>query len=110
MVKRTTLLMLLLFCLLIVVPGFAHSQESMVVGKWACKATGDTIELLENHTCTVDSMGFRYPGKWTLSKSDIKVEAGQIVLKGSFDGKNIIVEDAVMHNKYTYNKVLKTEK
>ncbi len=105
--KRATLLMLLLFCLLTAVLGCAHSQESRIIGKWECKVTGDRIELLKDHTCTVDSMGFHYPGKWTLSKSDIKVEAGQIVLNGSFDGKNIAVVDALMHNKYTFEKVVK---
>jgi len=107
MAKKTIPLMLL-FCLLAAL-ACAHSQGSKIVGKWACKATGDRIELLEDRTCTVDSMGFQYPGKWTLSQSDIKVVAGQIVLKGSFDGKNIIVEDAIMHNKYTFDKVLETK-
>lgn len=54
-------------------------------------------------------MGFQYSGRWIMSKSDITVEAGQIVLKGSFDGKNITVEDAVMHNKYTFEKVVETK-
>jgi hypothetical protein len=55
-------------------------------------------------------MGFQYSGKWTLSKSDMKVEAGQIVLRGSFDGKKITVEDAIMHNKYVFEKVVETKK
>jgi len=54
-------------------------------------------------------MGFQYSGKWTLSKSEIKIEAGQIVLKGSFDGTNISVEDAIMHNKYLFKKVVGTK-
>jgi len=103
-VKKAALLILLLFYVLIV-PGCGSSQETKIMGKWVCKSSDDRMELSEDHTCTVSSMGIQYPGRWTVSKSDIKVEAGQIVLKGSFDGKNIIAEDAVMHSKYTFEKV-----
>jgi hypothetical protein len=96
---------LLTFCLLTFL-GCASSQESGLIGKWVCKASGDRMELLADHTCTVSSMGFQYPGKWTVSKSDIKIEAGQVEMKGNFDGKNIITEDAIMHNKYVYEKVV----
>lgn len=53
-------------------------------------------------------MGFHYPGAWTLSQSASKIEAGQIVLNGGFDGKNIEAEEAIMHNKYTFEKAVKT--
>jgi hypothetical protein len=109
MAKRATSLMLLFFCLLIVALGCTHSQEPKIIGKWECKATGDRMELLEDHTCKVDSMGFHYPGKWALSKSDVKVEAGQIVLKGSFDGNDITVEEAIMHGKYTFERIVETK-
>jgi hypothetical protein len=107
MVKKATSLMLLLSCLLLAVLGCSHSQEPKILGKWVCKMTDDRIELLKDHTCTVDSMGLHYPGKWTLSGSSIKVEAGQIVLNGSFDGNNIEVVEAIMHSKYTFEKVVK---
>ncbi len=58
--------------------------------------------IIEGHSCVVDSMGFHYSGQWSVSKSEVKVEAGQIALKGSFDGKNLVVEDANMHTKYTF--------
>jgi hypothetical protein len=54
-------------------------------------------------------MGFEYPGTWTVSKSDIRIEAGQVEMKGSFDGKDIVAEDAVMHNRYVYEKVVETK-
>lgn len=81
------------------------SQESKATGKWVCKASGDRMQLAENHTCSIASMGFEYAGKWTLANSDIKIDAGQVVMNGVFDGKTITVEDAAMHNKYIYERV-----
>jgi hypothetical protein len=106
-VKRAASLMLLFYILTVL--GCASSQEPTIVGKWECKASGDKMELSKDHSCTVDSMGFHYPGKWTASKSEVKIEAGQIVLKGSFDGKDITVEEAIMHNKYTFEKIGETK-
>src|SRR5574337_701307 len=108
MVKRARSLILMLFCVLTVL-GCTSSQEPKIIGKWVCKVTGDRMELSADHTCMVYSIGFHYMGRWTVSKSDIKVEAGQIVLKGSFDGKSIVAEDALMHNKYTFEKVVGSE-
>lgn len=95
----------LVACCLLTLLGCASQQESRVIGKWVCKASGDRIELAKNHTCTVSSMGFQYAGKWAVSESGITIEADQVVMKGSFDGKNIVAEDAIMHNKYVYEKV-----
>lgn len=81
------------------------SQESKIVGTWVCKSSNDRMELLANHTCTISSMGFQYPGKWTVAEGGIRVDAGQVVMTGSFDGKNIVAEDAIMHNKYVYERV-----
>jgi len=65
-VKKAASQILLSLCVLTVL-GCASSQESRIIGKWVCKASGDRMDLLENHTCTVSSMGFQYPGKWTVS-------------------------------------------
>jgi hypothetical protein len=107
-VKKKAFQILLPFCLAMLL-GCTNSQESRVVGKWACKASGDRMELLENHTCTVSSMGIQYPGRWTVSESGIKIDAGQVVMKGSLDGKNIVAEDTIMHNKYVYEKLSETK-
>lgn len=88
----------------------AAHQESKIVGKWVCKSSGDRMELLENHTCVVSSMGFQYTGKWTTTNSDIKIDAGQVVMQGKFDGKTIVAEDTTMHNKYVYEKVEEANK
>ena len=100
----------LLFLCLSVVFGCASSQESRLIGKWVCKASDDRMELLGNHTCTVYSMGFQYMGTWAVSKSDIKIETREIVMNGSFDGKNIVAEDAIMHNKYVFEKAVETKR
>ncbi len=105
--KRAASLVLLFYVLTIL--GCASSQETKITGKWVCKTTGDKMELAEDHTCMVYSMGFHYSGRWSVSKSGIKIEAGQIVLKGSFDGKNIVAEETVMHGKYTFEKVVETK-
>ncbi len=104
MVKRSTSLMLF-FCCLLIVLGCSRVQESKIIGKWSCNATGDRMELFEDHTCILYSMG-HYTGRWAVSKSGIKVEAGQIVLIGSLDGEHMTVEDNNMHNKYTFEKVV----
>ena len=103
MVKRAASLMLL-FCCLLTVLGCSHAEESKIAGKWSCKATGDRLELLEDRTCSLYSMGFHYTGRWAISKSGIKVEAGQIVLNGRLDGEHMTVEDSNMHSKYTFEK------
>lgn len=102
--RKAVCLVLLSVCLSTVF-GCASSQETQLVGKWVSKASGDRMELLANHTCTISSMGFQYQGKWTAAASGINIDAGQVTMKGSFDGKNILAEDAVMHNKYVYEKV-----
>lgn len=102
--------LILLFFYAVTALGCAVSEEPKIIGKWVCKTTGDRMELSKGHACTLDSMGFHYSCTWTVSKSDIKVEAGQIVLKGSFDGNNIVVEDAVMHSKYIFEKVAETKR
>ena len=101
--RKAVCRILVSFCLLTVL-GCA-SQESKIVGTWVCKSSNDRMELLANHTCTISSMGFQYPGKWTVAEGGIRIDAGQVVMTGSFDGKNIVAEDAIMHNKYVYERV-----
>jgi hypothetical protein len=100
---------ILLLCYVSTFLGCASSQESNLIGKWICKTSGDRMQLSKDRTCTISSMGFEYSGTWTVSKSDIRIEAGQVEMKGSFDGKDIVAEDAVMHNKYVYEKVGETK-
>jgi len=107
--KNTVLLILLVVCLATLFGCTASQQESKIAGKWLCKASGDRMDLLGNHTCTVYSMGFQYTGKWTVSNSDVKIEAGQVVMSGKFDGKTIVAEDAMMHNKYVYEKIVEAK-
>jgi hypothetical protein len=102
--KRAASIALLILCLSTII-GCAPSQDSKIAGKWVCKKSGDMMKLSADHTCVVYSLGFKLVGKWTMSKSDIKIEAGQIVLTGTFDGKNIVAEDAIMHFKYVFEKL-----
>jgi hypothetical protein len=104
-VRKAACQILLSWCLVTVL-GCAFPQESSITGKWVCKASGDRMELAANHTCTVYSMGFPYPGTWSVTKGAIKIDAGQVAMKGSFDGDTIVAEDAIMHNKYVYEKVV----
>lgn len=99
---------LLMFVFALTIPCCTSSQDTRLIGKYVCRATGDVMELSKDHTGTVDSMGFHYTGKWSASKSEIRIEAGPVVLTGSFDGRNIAAEDAVMHNKYTFERVAET--
>jgi len=54
------------------------------------------------------SIGQHYHGRWSVSKSNVKIEAGPVVLIGSFDNENIVAEETVMHGKFTFEKVATT--
>ena len=107
--QKSVFQILFLACLLTFL-GCASSSESRITGKWICKSSGDRIDLSENHACTVYSMGVQYTGKWTSSKSDIKIDAGQVLIVGKLDGNTIVAEDVTMHNKYVYEKIGETKK
>jgi hypothetical protein len=102
MVKKAALLILLFSVLAL---GCTSLQESKIAGRWACKKTGDTMQLLEDHTCMIYSVGHHYQGRWSVSRSNITIEAGPIVLKGVYDDKKIEAEETVMHGKFTFEKV-----
>jgi hypothetical protein len=102
MVKKAASL-ILLFCALTL--GCTSLQESKIAGRWVCRKTGDTMQLLEDHSCMIYSIGAHYQGRWSVSKSSIEIDAGPIVLKGSFDGKNIAAEEIVMHGKFIFEKI-----
>lgn len=102
-VKRAASLVMIFYFFTVL--SCTSSQDQRLIGKWECKKTGDRIELSGNHACTLYSMGFHYSCRWAVSKSDIKIEADQIVLKGSFDDKKIVAEDGAMHYTYVFEKV-----
>jgi hypothetical protein len=106
-VKRTASLMLLFYVVMVL--GCTSSQDPRIIGKWVCKTTGDKMELSKGHSCTMDSMGFHYSGRWRVSKSDVTIEADRIGLKGKFDGKNLVLEDAIMHYQYIFEKIVETK-
>ncbi len=107
---RKSVFQILLLASLLTFLGCASSLESRITGKWVCKSSGDRMDLSGNHTCTVYSMGVQYTGKWTSAKSDIKIDAGQVMMVGKLDGNTIVAEDVTMHNKYVYEKIGETKK
>ncbi len=89
--------------------GCTSLDESRISGKWICKKTGDTMQLLEDHFCMIYSIGHHYQGRWSVSKSNIRIEAGPVVLIGGFDGNTIVAEETVMHGKFTFEKIDETK-
>ncbi|HEX9020975.1 MAG TPA: hypothetical protein VF903_06920 [Nitrospirota bacterium] len=60
---------------------------------------------MEDHSCLIYSIKQHYEGRWSVSGSTIRIEAGPVVLTGSFDGKKIEAEETVMHGKFIFEKV-----
>jgi hypothetical protein len=100
---RKTASLILLFCILAL--GCTSVPEPKLAGGWVCKKTGETMQLLDDHSCMIYSTGQHYQGRWSGSKSNVRIEAGPIILIGGFDGKKIEVEETVMHGKFTFERL-----
>ncbi len=109
--KKTAVLISIVFCVTAFL-GCQPSQNSKLAGNWICKQTDDRLVLMKDHSGALDSMGMHFPCRWSVSGPNITIEStvkmmggSRLALTGTFDGRNIVAQDAIMHNKYVFERV-----